>query len=224
MLKFLIIDDDCRLREKLALELKSASDLVQQYPHISKLDGRSIHNIINWEKYDSIFIRTEGGQIDSEGFKYADYVRDKEYEKLMVFYSEGWTQNTILHSYLYYPMVFLQIPWDRDQVKEIVSKVTKFHNPYRLFIDTKDGCEMKEPLEILYYDAKENVVYADECIKVNNREKEYQKYMVDVLKMEGFIKVKNRFWINRYWKDQDNPACRKALRTIIDFDDKGSAF
>lgn len=117
---------------------------------------------------------------------------------LMTFYSQTITKNVAKRLYEYFPVNYLQIPIDIEKIMVDVKRICEFSDPHRVFIKTKQGCIIKNVLDLLYYDTKKNVIYADKKIKVYNKKKEYQQYIVDQLKMEGFFLMKDRYWINRF--------------------------
>ena len=79
-----------------------------------------------------------------------------------------------------------------------ISERGRSKTEWRPLSSVKCRCIIKNVLDLLYYDTKKNVIYADKKIKVYNKKKEYQQYIVDQLKMEGFFLMKDRYWINRF--------------------------
>lgn len=198
MLRFLIVDDASKDIDELIIILKKASYLLNQYPHITLSDKEVIYNIVNFEEYDLVFIKIDGCKSDSKDFRCADYIRSKNSKMLMTFYSQTITKNVAKRLYEYFPANYLQIPIDIEKIMVDVKRICEFSDPHRVFIKTKQGCIIKNVLDLLYYDTKKNVIYADKKIKVYNKKKEYQQYIVDQLKMEGFFLMKDRYWINRF--------------------------
>lgn len=202
MLQFLIIDKDEENREEIAFEIKKASDAIGHYSHITKTGFNSVNRVKRWGSYDAVFIGYHGARLDSQEFIWADFIRNHKFQKLMIFYGEEITQEMGLSIYRYAPVNYIQIPSNGVRLKEIVKQVQRIQRPIRVFIDMEDGCEIAEPLEILCFDTEENVIYTKKRIKVSNREEGYQKYLIHMLKLEGFIFRKNRYWVNRYWKER----------------------
>ena len=199
----MIIDNDREKRGELASELERVSESIQQYPHINKVDKQSIYSIGDLEGYDVAFIRISGTQKNPEEFEPANYTRKQNQRMEIVFYSEELTNDVAKYLYEYFPVNYLQIPLDSNKIEEIVKNAKKKHEPIRMFIKTKQGCAIRNATDIRYFDIKKNVIYADECIEVSNSNREYQKYIINMLQTEGFVFYQNRYWVNRYQNMQD---------------------
>lgn len=199
MLQFLIIDKEEEKRDEMARELRKASDAIGQYSHITKVDFHSAGIIERWGSYDAVFIGIHGAKMNAQEFVWADFIRNHKFQKLMVFYTEEITQEMGLYIYQYAPVNYLLLPSNGVRIQEIVKQVQCVKRPVRVLIDMEDGCEITEPLEILCFDTEEHVIYTKKRIKVSNREEKYQRYLIHMLKLEGFIFCENRYWVNRYW-------------------------
>lgn len=154
MLRFLIVDDASKDIDELIIILKKASYLLNQYPHITLSDKEVIYNIVNFEEYDLVFIKIDGCKSDSKDFRCADYIRSKNSKMLMTFYSQIITKNVAKRLYEYFPVNYLQIPIDIEKIMVDVKRICEFSDPHRVFIKTKQGCIIKNVLDLLYYDTK----------------------------------------------------------------------
>ncbi|MFV0527587.1 MAG: hypothetical protein ACK5MN_02540 [Lachnospiraceae bacterium] len=56
----------------------------------------------------------------------------------------------------------------------------------------------------------------DEKIKVSNESNEYQNYVINKLKEEGFIYFMSRYWINRYWNESGAFNYNKYRNIVVD--------
>ena len=117
---------------------------------------------------------------------------------LMTFYSQTITKNVAKRLYEYFPVNYLQIPIDIEKIMVDVKRICEFSDPHRVFIKTKQGCIIKNVLDLLYYDTKKMLFMLIKKLKYTIRKRSIKQYIVDQLKMEGFFLMKDRYWINRF--------------------------
>ncbi|MCR2022209.1 hypothetical protein NSB04_21220, partial [Blautia pseudococcoides] len=58
--------------------------------------------------------------------------------------------------------------------------------------------------------------YADKRINVSNGEKQYRQYIINRLRIEGFFLIKERYWVNRFWRTLDELLNKKFEDLIIE--------
>lgn len=208
MLRFLVVEDKPEESATLASEVIKASEEIKQYAHIRKIKKTAIRDVTDWEGYDSIFIRVSASRIDPAEFRIFDYVRAKNAEAIMVFYSSELKTGIARRLFDYYPANYLQIPVDSYKLRETIRWAYEKNPPVRLFIEIEQGCILRDASDILCFDVERKIIYAGERIQISNKGETYQQYVVGFLKKEGFLLVKGRYWVNRFWKQKPRCASR----------------